>query len=106
MSKIKTTEMNLYCNLIENELIFEMPEELNDITKYQRKKFKLISELAAEMFKFKSSRECYITISNLMILILSSFEQSWPVDKYSEFDDSYFKKHDAVFKSIIASGLR
>ncbi len=76
------------------------PEKASNKRTIQKKKFKLLSKLIADLFNCKNSRECFINISSLIILILNIYNEKFPVDIYSlNTDDSL--KTNSKYKNIL-----
>ena len=69
--------------------------------KIQKKKFKLLSKLIADLFNCKNSRECFKNISSLIILILNIYNEKFPVDIYSFNADDSLKKSNPEYKHIL-----
>ena len=77
-----------YWTLFEKNLKRE--EDLSiDLRKEQRCKFRFISYLISKLFEYKNSKEAFISVSNLIILSLSGFEEEYPIDLYSVNNDVY-----------------
>ena len=69
--------------------------------KIQKCKFELISELVNDLFKHKNCRDCFINISNLIILFLTVFEKDSPFDIYSEYEEENSIEKDDEYKQIL-----
>ncbi|MFX1410051.1 MAG: hypothetical protein ACFFA6_06845 [Promethearchaeota archaeon] len=77
------------------------PEESQNKRKIQRIKFRLISKLVADLFDYKDSKECFHNISNLIILVLSIYNDTFPVDNFSNNETDLKEKPTAKHKSIL-----
>lgn len=89
-----------YLKKLESTLRFHELYKL-DKEKVQKCKFKLISELVNELFKYKNCRDCYVNISNLIILFLTIFDKESPCDNYSESEEDKFIDENLKYKSIL-----
>lgn len=67
----------------------------------QRKKFILLSNLVADLFKNKNSQVCFNNISSLIILILNIYNEKFPVDIYSNLEEISLKRFDSKYKHIL-----
>ncbi|MFX1321638.1 MAG: hypothetical protein ACFFAQ_08340 [Promethearchaeota archaeon] len=85
--------------LLENIL---KPEESENKRRIQRIKFRLLSKLVADLFDNKDSRECFHNISNLIILMLNLYKDTFPVDiflnKEKEREVKSTTKHKQILK--------
>jgi len=72
-----------------------------DKKKVQKCKFKLISELVHALFKYKNCQDCFVNISNLIILFLTIFDKESPFDIYSGSEEDEFIDEDVEYKSIL-----
>ena len=102
------SEENFFFDFIEKELQFESPLELTNKEVFQRKKFNLIDKLVKDMYQYKNSREHYSLISNMIILSLTSFEEWFPFDIFTEEEDEFedlYKENDCDFKDILMQEL-
>lgn len=75
-------------DIIENHLKLDKLDKL-DPKEIQKHKFEVVSKLVADMFKYKDSKKCYNTISNLIVLSLTSIDDHMPVDIYNHKDGAY-----------------
>jgi len=86
-------------DLLENIL---KPEESENKRRIQRIKFRLLSKLVADLFDNKDSRECFHNISNLIILMLNLYKDTFPVDiflnKEKEREVKSTTKHKQILK--------
>ncbi|MHA1916093.1 MAG: hypothetical protein ACW97V_17230 [Promethearchaeota archaeon] len=73
--------------------------------KVQRKRFKLLSTLVADLFNCKNSTLCFQNVSNLIILILNIYCEKFPVDLYSSDTKSSKKKPPSTLKQILKEHL-
>lgn len=89
-----------YLKKLENTLRFHELYKV-DMEKVQKCKFKLISELVNAMFKYKNCRDCYVSISNLIILFLNIFDKESPCDKYSESEEDEILDEILEYKRIL-----
>ena len=89
-----------YLKKLESSLRFHELCKL-DKEKVQKYKFKLISELVNELFKYKNCRDCYVNISNLIVLFLTIFDKENPCDKYSESEEDESIDEELEYKSIL-----
>ena len=89
-----------YLKKLENTLRFHELYKA-DKERVQKCKFKLISELVNELFKYKNCRDCYVNISNLIILFLTIFDKESPCDKYSESEEDESIDENLEYKSIL-----
>ena len=100
----KLAEEEFFFDFIENELQFETPLELMDRNVFQRKKYNLINKLVKDMYEHKNSRNHYSLISNMIILSLTSFEEWFPFDVFTEEKEEHedlYKESDCDFKDIL-----
>jgi len=67
----------------------------------QKKKFVLLSNLIADLFKCKNSKICYNNIANLIILILNIYNEKFPVDIYSYQKENSRKTVNSKYKDIL-----
>lgn len=83
MNPINKSKEREYCyDILETQLtIFS---DSTDPTELQKKKFQILLKLVFDLFKYKNSKKCFKTISNLIITTLLSFEDNAPIDSYSE----------------------
>ncbi len=79
--------------------IFKSKKSTNRIV--QKKKFKLLSKLIADLFNCKNCRECFKNISSLIILILNIYNEKFPVDIYSFNTDDFLKISNSNYKDIL-----
>ena len=99
MNSIRFNERK-YLKRLERTLRFHEMYKINkDII--QRCKFQLISELVNDLFKYKNCRDCFINISNLIILFLTIFEKDSPFDMYSGYNEEDLIDHSADFRNIL-----
>ena len=56
----------------------------SDQCEIQKRRFEILSKLVSDLFKYRNSRKCIKTISNLIITTLLTFEDNDSVDFYSE----------------------
>ncbi len=73
-----------YLNLFEKKLKRE-----EDLREAQRCKFRFLSYLVLKLFEYRGSKEAFTSVSNLIILSLTGFEEDYPVDLYSVNNDVY-----------------
>jgi hypothetical protein len=102
------SEENFFFDFIESELQFETPLELMDRNLFQRKKYNLINKLVKDLYDHKNSRDHYNLISNMIILSLTSFEEWFPFDVFTEKEDEFedlYKETDCDFKDILRQEL-
>ena len=99
MNSIRFNERK-YLKRLERTLRFH---DLYNINKdiIQRCKFQLISELVNDLFKYKNCRDCFINISNLIILFLTIFEKDSPFDTYSGYEEEDLIDNSADFRNIL-----
>jgi hypothetical protein len=83
MNSINKSKEREYCyDILEAQLkIFSDSIDPNEV---QKKKFQILLKLVFDLFKYKNSKKCFKTISNLIITTLLSFEENTPLDSYSE----------------------
>ena len=81
-------------NVFKSETIFNKKS-------LQRKKFVLLSKLVADLFKSKNSQVCFNNISSLIILILNIYNEKFPVDIYSNVEESSLKRFNSKGKHIL-----
>jgi hypothetical protein len=99
--KWKIFNENKYLKRLEKTLKFHELYKF-DNKKIQKCKFKLISELVHDLFKYKNCRDCFINISNLIILFLTVFEKDSPFDIYSGYDDEFeLIDEDVEYRNIL-----
>ena len=72
-----------------------------DKKKVQKCKFNLISELVHALFKYKNCRDSFINISNLIILFLTVFEEDYPFDMYSGYEENDLVDENSECKHIL-----
>ncbi|MEE9379715.1 MAG: hypothetical protein V3V33_16945 [Candidatus Lokiarchaeia archaeon] len=77
------------------------PETIFNKKALQRKKFILLSKLVADLFKNKNSQVCFNNISSLVILILNIYNEKFPVDIYSNFEENSLKRFNSKYKHIL-----
>jgi len=65
----------------------------------------LLSRLVAELFSCKNSVVCFQNISNLIILLLNIYKETFPVDIYSNDMGEPIKKCDSQYKEIFKEHL-
>ena len=95
-----------YCqNFIQKKLIPEKLLGSEDKGELQRRKFKLLSELINDLFKYKDSQRCYISISNLVIMCLISFDEDQPIDVFSEKKSCKSRNKNDELKKILTREL-
>jgi len=102
------SEEEFFYNFIESELQFETPLETIDRNVFQRKKYSLINKLVKDLCDHKNSRDHYSLISNMIILSLTSFEEWFPFDVFTEEEDEFedlYKETDCDFKDILRQEL-
>jgi hypothetical protein len=71
----------------------------------QKKRFKLLSRLVADLFNCKNSTFCFQNVSNLIILILNIYCEKFPVDLYSSHTKISRKKPPSELKQILKEHL-
>ncbi|MFX0187390.1 MAG: hypothetical protein ACFE8A_06610 [Candidatus Hodarchaeota archaeon] len=77
-----------------------------DIKKIQKCEFKLISELVHNLFKYENCRDCFINISNLIILFLTVFKKDTLFDIYSGYEDEFeLIDEDIEYRNILREEL-
>ena len=81
MSSKKLGASNYAAEIIENHLTLEKISNLNP-QKVQKHKFKVLEKLVSDMFEYRTSPKCYNTISNLIVVSLSHFDERAPLDIY------------------------
>ncbi|MFX1316309.1 MAG: hypothetical protein ACFE9T_10630 [Promethearchaeota archaeon] len=78
------------------------PEESQTKRNIQRIKFRLISKLVADLFDHKNSKDCFHNISNLIILVLSIYNDTYPIDSFSDekmdLEEKPTTKHENILK--------
>ncbi|MFX1346787.1 MAG: hypothetical protein ACFFBC_14145 [Promethearchaeota archaeon] len=74
-------------------------------SRVQKKKFGLLSKLVADLFNCKNSRICFQNVSNLIILILSIYNEKFPVDIYSNDKMGRIIKSNSKLKQILKENL-
>lgn len=74
------------------------PEDSQNKKRIQRMKFRLLTKLVADLFDNKDSRECFHNISNLIILILNIYKDTFPVDIFSKQEKNTTPKHKNILK--------
>lgn len=99
MNSIKFNERK-YLKRLERTLRFHEIYKLNKKI-VQKCKFQLISELVSDLFKYKNCRDCFINISNLIILFLTIFEKDSPFDIYTGYDEGDLIDRNADFRNIL-----
>ena len=72
-----------------------------DKKKVQKFKFNLISELVHALFKYKNCRDSFINISNLIILFLTVFEEDYPCDMDSGYEENDLIDENSEYKNIL-----
>lgn len=82
------------------ESIFK-PENSSNKRLLQKKKFVLLSKLVADLFNCKNSNICFNNISNLIILILSLYNEKYAIDIHSSIKGNHFKESDPDYKRIL-----
>ena len=99
---MKSLKFNLKKHLktLEKILRFQELDQL-DNKNIQRCKYNLISELVSTLFTYKNCKDCYINISNLIILFLTAFEKNNPIDIYTEYHTTKPREIDAGRKAIL-----
>ena len=100
----KIWEEEFFFDFIEQELQFETPLESMDRNAFQRKKYTLINKLVNDLYEYKNSKEHFSLISNMIILSLTSFEEWFPFDVFTEEEDEFedlYKENDCDFKDIL-----
>ena len=93
----KQVEEFLDNSFTEEDYIFDI--------KVQKKRFKLLSSLVADLFNCKNSTTCFQNVSNLIILILNIYSEKFPVDIYSNNANISMKKLTPQLKHIIKKHL-
>ena len=74
-------------------------------TKVQRKKFKLLSTLVADLFNCKNSTVCFQNVSSFIILILNIYCGKVPVNVYSNKAKFSRKKLPSTVKHVLKGHL-
>ncbi len=100
----KIWEEEFFFDFIEQELQFETPLESMDRNAFQRKKYTLINKLVNDLYEYKNSKDHFSLISNMIILSLTSFEEWFPFDVFTEEEDEFedlYKENDCDFKDIL-----
>ncbi|MHA1147042.1 MAG: hypothetical protein ACTSR8_02245 [Promethearchaeota archaeon] len=82
MRSKELTDSSYMVDIIENHLKLDKLNML-DQKEIQKHKFEVVSKLVSDMFKYKNSKKCYNTISNLILLSLTSVDEECPVDIYN-----------------------
>ena len=82
------------------ESIFK-PENSSNKRLLQKKKFILLSKLVADLFNCRNSNICFNNISNLIILILSVYNEKFQIDIYSSIKENPLKENDPDYKRIL-----
>jgi len=77
------------------------PEGSQNKRRIQRIKFRLLSKLVADLFNNKDSRECFHNISNLIILILNLYKDTFPVDIFPNKEKEIEAKLTTKYKHIL-----
>jgi len=85
-------------NLLETIL---KPEESQNKRRIQRTKFRLLSKLVADLFDNKDSKECFHNISNLIILMLNLYKDTFPVDNFPNKEKDREVKSTTKHKHIL-----
>ena len=85
-------------DLLENIL---KPEESQNKRRIQRIKFRLLSKLVADLFDNKDSKECFHNISNLIILMLNLYKDTFPVDIFPNKEKCVEVKATTQHKHIL-----
>ncbi|MFX1376966.1 MAG: hypothetical protein ACFFA0_14265 [Promethearchaeota archaeon] len=75
-----------------------------DIT-VQKKRFKLLSKLVADLFNCKNSVVCFHNVSNLIIMILNIYNEKFPIDIYSNGKEDLIKSPNSKVKHILKDSL-
>lgn len=74
-------------------------------SRVQKKRFGLLSKLVADLFNCRNSRICFQNVSNLIILILSIYNEKFPVDIYFNDKMGRTKKPNSKSKQILKENL-
>jgi len=77
------------------------PEESQNKRRIQRIKFRLLSKLVADLFNNKDSKVCYHNISNLIILMLNLYKDTFPVDIFANKEKDIQVKATTKHKHIL-----
>ena len=90
MDSQESFEHKCYEALIEKQLRLQKSINSYDKVELQKKKFNLISKLVANLFKYKNSKICYNSISNLISSSLTSLGKDYPIDiHYGKSEDLF-----------------
>ena len=99
---MKSSKFNVKKHLKILEKIWKFHElDKLDNQKIQKCKYILISELVYELFENRNCQNCYINISNLIILFLTAFEKNYPIDIFTEYHEIKSREIDADRRAIL-----
>jgi len=73
----------------------------NEKYEYQKFKFEFISDLFSKLFKYKNSKTVFTNISSLIILSLTAFNNEFPIDIYSGFEEQNINDVNPEYKKIL-----
>ena len=73
--------------------------------KEQKTKFELVSKLVHEIFRHKNSTKYFNSLSNLLILTLTSFNKDYPIDIFSEKPEKSIIEDNFDLKRILRKEL-
>lgn len=68
---------------------------------YQKFKFEFISDLFSKLFKYKNSKTIFTNISSLIILSLTAFNNEFPIDIYSGFEQQNINEISPEYRNIL-----
>ena len=68
---------------------------------YQKFKFEFISDLFSKLFKYKNSKTVFTNISSLILLSLTAFNNEYPIDIYSGFEEQNINEVSPEYRNIL-----
>ena len=68
---------------------------------YQKFKFEFISDLFSKLFKYKNSKTVFTNISSLILLSLTAFNNEYPIDIYSGFEEQSINEVSPEYRKIL-----
>ncbi|TXT59398.1 MAG: hypothetical protein BAJALOKI3v1_1070012 [Promethearchaeota archaeon] len=81
MKKTPSSEQDLVEKYLEKLKLLESQEKLSSLN--QKYKYKIIDQLTQLLFKYKDSKEMYVSITNLINLFLNFHGGAYPIDIFS-----------------------
>lgn len=95
-----------YCDdFIINKIIPSSTQGAFNLHERQKLKFEILTELIRDLFKYKNSKKCFTTISNLITTCLLSFEETYPLDLCFEESEQLKFEDDDEIKKLLANEL-